>query len=210
MKVWRKAVQDNAPKTTRSTEATPIEDVLIGFCTINLNVLATGLPEIAGWYNIVDFDGKSNGQLQIRMKPVEKIPQRKALDVAGSSGGSGRVAAVEQTADPTSFDMDDFGSALSRALKRKFTELDEISQRLKTRLRDVTTAGDMDFDEEFDTCLNTNVEESDTRDDFDWAAAMAAQLESLNKAQSHQNKTDDGVTSMQTGNSDSSAGADLI
>lgn len=56
-------------------------------------------------------------------------------------------------------------SALSRALKRKFTELEEISQRLRARLFDVTADMSMDPDEEFENDLNTIPDEDD--DDFE-------------------------------------------
>lgn len=59
---------------------------------------------------------------------------------------------------------------LSRTLKRKFTELEEISQRLKSRLLDVTADDNFDVDEEFENDLNTcpNEDDIDTNDQFDW------------------------------------------
>lgn len=55
-------------------------------------------------------------------------------------------------------DFDD--SALSRALKRKFTELEEITQRLRARLFDVTGGGTGDSDDQFESDLNTIPDES--------------------------------------------------
>lgn len=46
-------------------------------------------------------------------------------------------------------------SALSRALKRKFTELEEITQRLRARLFDVTGNMTIDPDDQFENDLNT-------------------------------------------------------
>lgn len=59
---------------------------------------------------------------------------------------------------------------LSRTLKRKFTELEEISQRLKSRLLDVTADDNFDMDEEFENDLNTCPEEDDidSKEQFDW------------------------------------------
>lgn len=59
---------------------------------------------------------------------------------------------------------------LSRTLKRKFTELEEISQRLKSRLLDVTADDNFDIDEEFENDLNTcpNEDDLDSSDQFDW------------------------------------------
>lgn len=70
------------------------------------------------------------------------------------------------------------GTVLSRTLKRKFTELEEITQRLKARLFDVTGDANFDPDEEFENDLNTNPEEDEddmlheqaaaTQQNFDW------------------------------------------
>lgn len=60
---------------------------------------------------------------------------------------------------------------LSRTLKRKFTELEEISERLKSRLLDVTADDDsFDVDDEFENDLNTCPNEDDMEDsgEFDW------------------------------------------
>jgi C2 domain-containing protein 3 len=55
---------------------------------------------------------------------------------------------------PLSIDIDG-DLSLSRALKRKFIELEEITQRLKARLFDVTGDEDVDPDDEFERDLNT-------------------------------------------------------
>lgn len=66
-----------------------------------------------------------------------------------------------------SFNVDNI--ILSRTLKRKFNELEEISQRLKSRLLDVTdAAGNFDVDDEFENDLNTCPNEDDVNGDFDW------------------------------------------
>lgn len=59
---------------------------------------------------------------------------------------------------------------LSRTLKRKFTELEEISQRLKSRLLDVTADDNFEIDDEFENDLNTCPVEDDidSKDEFDW------------------------------------------
>lgn len=55
-------------------------------------------------------------------------------------------------------------------MKRKFTELEEISQRLKSRLLDVTADDDFDLDDEFENDLNTcpNEDDIDSNGEFDW------------------------------------------
>lgn len=53
------------------------------------------------------------------------------------------------------------GTVLSRTLKRKFTELEEITQRLKARLFDVTGDVNIDPDDEFENDLNTHPDEDE-------------------------------------------------
>lgn len=81
-------------------------------------------------------------------------------------------------------------SALSRALKRKFTELEEITQRLKSRLFDVTgnmpteTDDQFDCDLQFESDLNTVPDEDD--DDFEESnMANEMSLDWLEHCQNH-------------------------
>lgn len=70
-------------------------------------------------------------------------------------------------------------SALDETIKRKFTELEDISKRLKSRLGDVTDLANFDdviddvMDAEFEQYLNTMPDENDglDEDDFDWFRA---------------------------------------
>lgn len=96
-------------------------------------------------------------------------------------------------------------SALSRALKRKFTELEEITQRLRARLFDVTGNMTIDPDDQFENDLNTvpdegddNFEESNMASEMslDWlehchnqatAAAAAAAAATFNEINSEEN-----------------------
>jgi C2 domain-containing protein 3 len=85
---------------------------------------------------------------------------------------------------PLSIDVDSSEStnaSLSRALKRKFTELEEITQRLKTRLFDVCGDENVDPDDEFERDLNTEAAEDD-----DWPAQIAGTSQSdhfMNRAE---------------------------
>lgn len=155
---------------------TPLEDVVIGFCTVDLTVLSAGLPEIAGCYNIVYFDGKCNGQLMLKLNPLETIQHKDVLDTA-ASGTKSRESPLSMLDLSVDSDL-----SLSRALKRKFTELDEITQRLRARLHDVTSSDLISSDDEFENDLNTSVDEVDeepmkeveddvvdaVKDDFNW------------------------------------------
>lgn len=62
---------------------------------------------------------------------------------------------------PLTIDIYSDNTVLSRTLKRKFTELEEITQRLRARLFDVTGDLTIDPDEEFENDLNTNPDEED-------------------------------------------------
>lgn len=161
VKIWRKAsVVDN------DLQPTPLSDAVIGFCTVDLKVLTAGLPEIAGCYNIVYFDGKCHGQLQLRLKPLEAIPRRDVLDHGEMMQQQQQSQMVQEPSVAAAMQMLDLSVgpdlSLSRSLKRKFTELDEITQRLRARLHDVTSSDLIGSDDdEFENYLNTSVDEVD-------------------------------------------------
>lgn len=137
----------------------PMADVVIGFCTVDLKVLTAGLPEIAGCYNIVYFDGRCHGQLQIKLKPLEAIAHLDVLDRAEMHGKA--VEALPMLDLSIGADM-----SLSRTLKRKFTELDEITERLRARLHNVTSSELISSDDDFENDLNTSVDEVDVEGDL--------------------------------------------
>ncbi|EAT35056.1 AAEL012745-PA, partial [Aedes aegypti] len=143
LKVWRKAATGhNAGSAKHPTMMpAPMEDAVVGFTAVDLSVFLNGMPCILGWYNIMDFSGRCNGQI----KGVNfQIPLSIDVDCSGLEAGN---------------------TSLSRALKRKFTELEEITQRLKARLFDVTGDENVDPDDEFERDLNTEAEEED---DEEW------------------------------------------
>ena len=60
----------------------PIEkssDKLLGFVSIDLSPLLTGLEQISGWYNIIDTTGNAQGQLKIRLVPQEDLSELKRM-----------------------------------------------------------------------------------------------------------------------------------
>ncbi len=87
---------------------------------------------------------------------------------------------------------------LSRTLKRKFTELEEISQRLKSRLLDVTADDDdnFDMDDEFENDLNTcpNEDDMDINNDFDWNRFSTLEIDCGTSESSAEIKTVDYLT----------------
>ncbi|XP_055597554.1 uncharacterized protein LOC129747388 [Uranotaenia lowii] len=161
LKVWRKPVNNGADVASNKSrqQPAPMEDAVIGFTSIDLSVFLNGLPNIMGWYNIMDFSGRCNGQVMVKIQPKEDVTVYKQH--------------LDETSNfqiPLSIDVDCVGldagnTSLSRALKRKFTELEQISQRLKARLFDVTGDENIDPDDEFEKDLNT---EADEGDDDDW------------------------------------------
>lgn len=162
VKVWRKIAQDS------DMVAAPFEDAVIGFSAVDLSVLLTGLPLLSGYYNIMDFSGRCNGQIKLSFKPLDNL-----LEYQDSSTS---LPVVNSLMNPLNIEVgaaDDGTNLLSRTLKRKFTELDEITQRLKARLFDVTGDENFDPDDEFEKDLNTAVDEMydenfDQQEDFGW------------------------------------------
>uniref|UniRef100_A0A182JP16 C2 domain-containing protein n=1 Tax=Anopheles christyi TaxID=43041 RepID=A0A182JP16_9DIPT len=155
LKVWRKAALSDAPKC-RLLPA-PMEDAVIGFCAIDLSVLLSGMPYILGWYNIMDFSGRCNGQIKVNVQPLENVQVYKTLDEQMNF-----QIPLSIDVDCSAIGLDAASNtSLSRALKRKFTELEEITERLKARLFDVTGDDAVDPEDQFERDLNTEAEEEE-------------------------------------------------
>ncbi|XP_031632072.1 uncharacterized protein LOC116346267 [Contarinia nasturtii] len=196
IRVWRK-ISDNTPKTRLIPNSS--NDVTIGFASVDLSVLMAGLPTISGWFNIIDHAGCINGQIKIHIKPKDdlsihqKRPSHSDINPPAVNESMCEPKKIDQTpVNVTSNEnqgaVED--SALSRALKRKFTELEEITQRLKARLFDVTgnmpieTDDQFDGDLQFESDLNTVPNEDD--DDFEVSnIASEMSLDWLEHCQNH-------------------------
>lgn len=177
-------------------------DIVIGFSAIDLSVLMAGFPTVSGWFHIMDFTGKCNGQIKINITPLDnvsslgKLVPTNATILSRSNNLSqtnwpplyapyvdAELNGAHQTLSHASQNNDkhvqndyksntDVGhnledvsmSFLSSSLKQKLTELDEITQRLQSRLRDVTsTAFEDEFDNDFDV-IEPNVDNENTND----------------------------------------------
>ncbi|XP_017122055.2 uncharacterized protein LOC108142597 isoform X1 [Drosophila elegans] len=114
LKLWKKAIVS----PNGSTEPSPHEDAIIGFAALNLNQKQPGGGFPSGWHNIVDFNGRVTGGIEAH---VEAIPP-----------------SVDTVIDQFEKSMELGHLQLGQAIKRKYTELEEISQRLRSRLVDVT------------------------------------------------------------------------
>lgn len=43
-------------------------DRVLGFVSVDLTPLLSGLQQICGWYNITDFNGQCKGQIMVSIK----------------------------------------------------------------------------------------------------------------------------------------------
>ncbi|XP_063695908.1 uncharacterized protein LOC134827255 [Culicoides brevitarsis] len=173
LKIWRKS----NPSDTNPLP-TPLQDAVIGFTAVNLRPFISGVPDISSWYNVIDFSGRTNGQIRVNVRLLSKIPGTNTF--SNQSYQQSQIRGGEKPEVPSNVplaietDDNDFTNQLGRALKRKFTELEEISQRLKARLFDVTAENeddDFDPDDEFERDLNTVVDMDE--DDFAGGADFA-------------------------------------
>lgn len=60
-------------------------DKVLGFVSIDLSPLLSGLQQISGWYNIVDTVGNVQGQLKISLVPQEDLFELKRLKYNSTS-----------------------------------------------------------------------------------------------------------------------------
>ncbi|XP_018571653.1 uncharacterized protein LOC108911249 isoform X2 [Anoplophora glabripennis] len=152
-KVWRKATNAVLSPNMQT-------DVVLGFAAVDLTILLAGFPNVKGWFNIIDFTGKCNGQINIHIMPLEDISKYTLRKEECSCNAS-----TENVETKTSKPEDEPSEVFSRALKRKFTELDEITQRLRLRLSKVTNDdSDSSSDgvaEDFERDINTLCIEED-------------------------------------------------
>lgn len=161
--------------------------MIVGFSAIDLRVLLNGMVAISGWYNIVDFSGRINGQikvcpvfkskiklnglinyillLQILIEPKEDLNKFKPVTPENPLLQPLSIDCIPPPPPPLDDETEgDGGTVFSRTLKRKFTELEEISQRLRARLFDIAGDANVDPDDEFENDLNTKPPEEDEDD----------------------------------------------
>ncbi|EDW44239.1 GM22304 [Drosophila sechellia] len=140
LKLWKKAVVS----PSGITEPSPHEDAIIGFAALNLNQKQAGGGFPSGWHNIVDFNGRVTGGIEAHVEPISP--------------------SVDNVIDQFEKSMELGHLQLGQAIKRKYTELEEISQRLRSRLVDVTgeTLKFTEFD--VDSALDSWQQEGDDDD----------------------------------------------
>ncbi|XP_066150270.1 uncharacterized protein [Euwallacea fornicatus] len=153
-KVWQKC-------TNAVLQPNMQTDLVLGFAALDLSILASlGLPNIQGWFNIIDFSGKCNGQINIHINPLEKLAQ-----TASQISNDIKISPILVSPVLEQVDEGDCNELLGRALKRKFNELDEITQRLRLRLSQVVSEdsddSSDDITEEFEHDINNLCIEED-------------------------------------------------
>ncbi|KAH8410797.1 hypothetical protein KR222_009681 [Zaprionus bogoriensis] len=120
LKLWKKT----ALSAGTSTEPTPLEDAIVGFAALSLHQSRSAGSLPTGWHNIVDFNGRVTGGLEVHVDPLPAA-------VVASLNVDTAIDQFEQSLELRHLQ-------LGQAIKRKFTELEQISNRLRTRLVDVT------------------------------------------------------------------------
>ncbi|OAD57640.1 C2 domain-containing protein 3, partial [Eufriesea mexicana] len=182
LKIWRLL------DTDISMQINLEKDVVIGFSAIDLSILISGFATVSGWFHVMDFTGKCNGQIKVSITPLDN------LSLFGKSITSLNTVRVPKCSMPwvplhinethscviqeeeksvhsenylndpiTQIGFEDISmSFLSLSLKQKLTELDEITKRLKSRLHDITnTAFEDDLENEFE--LNNDNENNECK-----------------------------------------------
>ncbi|KAF7988163.1 hypothetical protein HCN44_007657 [Aphidius gifuensis] len=141
------------------------KDIVIGFATIDLSVLTSGFLMVSGWFHIIDFNGKCNGQIKISVRPLDNISTLKKNEINSIPACQSNLSSVnynftdknyEKSTKENSEPVLNIGlglgeasmSFLSLSLNQKLSELDEIKKRLQSRLEDVTSNAFEDNDDD--------------------------------------------------------------
>ncbi|XP_044750077.1 uncharacterized protein LOC123310592 isoform X2 [Coccinella septempunctata] len=173
-KVWRKSTNTNMIPNLQT-------DSIIGFAAVDLTVLLSGLPNVKGWFNIIDLSSKCNGQINIHITPLEDLAIfRTHTDFPLSCTSTIVNTHYPKNSYPTeisflspdcpddhSYEDEADGELLSRALKRQFAELDEITQRLRLRLSFVTKEETEEDDDEIAEQFEKDINTLSIEEDFD-------------------------------------------
>ncbi|KAG4069721.1 hypothetical protein HA402_002300 [Bradysia odoriphaga] len=162
LKIWRKISSHSMSQGSQHTD----QDEMIGVTAINLSTLSSE-STISGYFNIVDAAGHVNGELKIHIVPTDDNDCVENTNT--TTNDTSELPNNLKDLETGSYNLENV--VLSRTLKRKFNELEEISERLKSRLLDVTADDEsFDVDDEFENDLNTCPDEDDVGDsgEFDW------------------------------------------
>lgn len=175
LKVWKKNSKTHL-HGEKNTCPCPIKDSIIGFTSINLhNLIQQQLPELNNWLDIVDFSGHIHGQINIGVKLLGDMQHLKATL---------STYKVDSLLDTFETSLDINNASIYTTIQTKFAELEQISERLRVRLSDVTDSCEDLPDktdeqvDEFEHDINTSVEEDQNEDFFihmnEWNSATSS------------------------------------
>ncbi|XP_019700756.1 uncharacterized protein LOC105191403 isoform X2 [Harpegnathos saltator] len=67
------------------------KDTVIGFAAVDLSVLMAGFPTVSGWFHIINFSGKCNGQIKINITPLDSLSSYGKFSSISSINLSGHI-----------------------------------------------------------------------------------------------------------------------
>lgn len=142
LKVWHKLNPD-----LESASPEKSGDKVLGFVSIDLSPLMSGLSQISGWYNIIDMVGQCQGQLKVNICPqdnlldLKKRAMNKTIKSSTKSNGSLLCSKTESFYNrepfmilPISKDNPNESCILKTNLRKQLEELDKINENLKAKL----------------------------------------------------------------------------
>jgi hypothetical protein len=154
LKVWHKVNPDllhgrhNVASSTTPPEKSG--DKVLGFVSIDLSPLLSGLQQITGWYNIIDMIGNCQGQLKISLIPQESLYEFKLTKADNLAKRARTTTTATSNTATTSFHEhlnsirlhhdqfytkpSDNESCLKTNLRKQLDELDKINEKFKEKL----------------------------------------------------------------------------
>ena len=149
LKVWHKINLDLEQQTPEKSG-----DKVIGFVSIDLSPLMSGLQQISGWYNIIDLVGQCQGQLKVNICPQQNLFEfkRSFLSTKPKATTSSQHESFfnnnkiekhlssirmhhEYLRNNNSSDQNSSDSCLKTNLRKQLDDLDKINEKLKEKLR---------------------------------------------------------------------------
>jgi hypothetical protein len=158
LKVWHKINLDLEQQTPEKSG-----DKVIGFVSIDLSPLMSGLQQISGWYNIIDLVGQCQGQLKVNICPQQNLFEFKRNYLSNKSKIPNKFNQLKPyednierhlsnirlhheslrnnnnnylSSDISYFDSNNTTeSCLKTNLRKQLDDLDKINEKLKEKLR---------------------------------------------------------------------------
>jgi hypothetical protein len=141
LKVWHKLNPDLQRDQNTSPEKS--SDKVLGFVSVDLCPLLSGLQQITGWYNIIDMIGECQGQLKISIVPQESLYEfklNKINQAASKNDLKNKKSSFTEHLNNIRIhhelhkNANDDDSCLKTSLRKQLNELDEINEKFKEKL----------------------------------------------------------------------------